>query len=158
MVNVGEKAPLFTLQNQDKELTSLDSYAGKWVLIYFYPKALTSGCTVQACALRDAKNDLKKLGLEVLGISPDKPELLKKFEQNDQLNFTLLGDTDHTVAESYGTWGEKSMYGRTYMGMTRASFLVDPSGVVQAVWPKVDPKTHWDTIREWMENHAREAA
>lgn len=158
MVKIGQKAPLFSLYSQNNELISLDSHAGKWVLIYFYPKALTSGCTVQACALRDAKSDLKKLGLEVLGISPDATALLKKFEQNDQLNFTLLSDPEHKVADQYGTWGEKSMYGRTYMGMTRASFLVDPSGIVQAVWPKVSPKAHWDDVREWMENHAREAA
>lgn len=158
MVQVGQKAPVFTLKNQDNELISLDSYTGKWTLIYFYPKALTSGCTVQACALRDAKSELKKLGLEVLGISPDEPKLLKKFEENDHLNFQLLSDSAHEVGTTYGTWGEKSMYGRKYMGMFRSSFLVDPSGVVQAVWPKVDPKNHWDTVREWMENHAREAA
>ncbi|PIZ29772.1 MAG: thioredoxin-dependent thiol peroxidase [Alphaproteobacteria bacterium CG_4_10_14_0_8_um_filter_53_9] len=150
MLSIGDKVTGISLRDQNNSLISLDDIKSKWVLIYFYPKALTSGCTVQACALRDAEEDLKDLDITVLGVSPDAPALLKKFEDKEGLNFSLLSDEDHSVAEKFGVWVEKSMYGRTYMGMTRASFLIDNTGVIRMVWPKVKPADHLNDILTWV--------
>lgn len=141
-----ETAPAFEAMDQDERLISLEHFKGKWVIIYFYPKALTPGCTVQACALRDGMDELTRLGVVVLGISPDKPKPLKKFKESEQLNFILLSDATHQIAEAYGAWQEKSMYGKTYMGMARMTVVVNPAGKVVQVWPKVDPKTHYDQV------------
>ncbi|MCP5405671.1 MAG: thioredoxin-dependent thiol peroxidase [Pseudomonadaceae bacterium] len=153
MLNVGDVAPDFRLKNQNNQLISLGQYKGKWIITYFYPKALTSGCTVQACAVRDHKNDWAGLNAVVLGISPDKPELLKKFERAENLNFQLLSDSEHKAAEAYGVWQEKSMYGRTYMGMVRSTFIIGPDGLVAKVFPKVTPKTHADEVMDWLKEH-----
>ena len=150
MLSIGDKVTGISLRDQNNSLISLDDIKSKWVLIYFYPKALTSGCTVQACALRDAEEDLKDLDITVLGVSPDAPALLKKFEDKEGLNFSLLSDEDHSVAEKFGVWVEKSMYGRKYMGMTRASFLIDNTGVIRMVWPKVKPADHLNDILTWV--------
>lgn len=158
MLKVGEKAPVFQLRNQDNQLISLDQFRGKWVITYFYPKASTPGCTVQACALRDSlglKTDaIRRSGAVVLGISPDKPPALKKFAEAKGLPFTLLGDTGHQVAESYGVWQEKSMYGRKYMGIARATYIIDPEGKIAHVIPKADPKTHAAVVGDWLAAHA----
>ena len=142
----GTPAPAFTAINAEEKSVSLDQFTGKWVVIYFYPKALTPGCTVQACALRDGMSVLKSLNVEVMGISPDAPKTLKKFANAENLNFQLLSDSEHTIAVSYGAWQEKSMYGRTYMGMARMTVAVNPEGKIAKVWPKVDPKDHYDEV------------
>ncbi|HHV6866328.1 TPA: thioredoxin-dependent thiol peroxidase, partial [Haemophilus influenzae] len=121
-LSVGNQAPAFTLLNQQEKPVSLNDFRGKKVLIYFYPKALTPGCTTQACGLRDRKSELDELGLVVLGISPDAPKKLAQFIEKKELNFTLLSDPDHQVAVQFGVWGEKKFMGRTYDGIHRISF------------------------------------
>ena len=138
-----QKAPAFKLLDQNESQVKLSDFKGKKLLLYFYPKALTPGCTTQACAVTDAKEELEKLNIVPLAISPDKPSLLKRFEDKKSLNFTLLSDPDHAVADAYGVWGEKKMYGKSYMGIVRSSFLIDESGKVTHVWYKVSPK---DTV------------
>ena len=138
-LNIGDKAPGFTLLNQEGEKVSLSSYKGKNVLLYFYPKADTPGCTKQACNIRDTSKDLKKLGVVAIGISPDEPAKQKKFDDKYELGFTLLSDTEHKVAKLYGVWGKKSMYGKTYEGIIRSSFVIDGNGkIIQASY-KVKP-------------------
>jgi thioredoxin-dependent peroxiredoxin len=138
MLKPGDKAPDFALLDQDGNEVSLSGQAGHKVLVYFYPKADTPGCTTQACGLRDILGDIGDT--RVLGISPDKPAKQKKFDDKYSLGFPLLADEDHGVAEAYGAWGEKSMYGRTYMGIIRSAFLVDEAGLVAEAWPKISPK------------------
>jgi peroxiredoxin Q/BCP len=138
MLTQGDKAPGFTLLDQDGNEVSLSGQAGHKVLVYFYPKADTPGCTTQACGLRDILGDIGDT--RVLGISPDKPAKQKRFDDKYSLGFPLLADEDHSVAEAYGAWGEKSMYGRTYMGIIRSAFLVDEAGLVAEAWPKISPK------------------
>ena len=124
----GNQAPAFTLLNQQESPISLSDFRGKKVLVYFYPKALTPGCTSQACGLRDSKSELDELGLVILGISPDMPKKLAQFIEKKALNFTLLSDPDHQVAEMFGVWGEKKFMGKTYDGIHRVSFLIDENG------------------------------
>ncbi len=135
---VGSKAPAFTLLDQDGQKVKLSGFAGRKVLVYFYPKADTPGCTTQACGLRDIAGDIGDT--VILGISPDQPEKLKKFDDKYSLGFTLLSDPAHEVAEKFGVWGEKSMYGKKYMGIIRSAFLVDEKGKVEQAWPKISPK------------------
>ncbi|HVY95587.1 MAG TPA: thioredoxin-dependent thiol peroxidase [Solirubrobacterales bacterium] len=142
MLEPGDRAPAFTLSDQDGNKVKLTDLKGETVVVYFYPRAETPGCTTQACGIRDNKAEYKKLGATVLGISPDEPEALKKFAKNQKLKFTLLSDPDHKVAENYGAWGEKSMYGKKYMGMLRNTYVVGPNGKIAAVFPKVQPKKH----------------
>jgi peroxiredoxin Q/BCP len=146
MIEPGSAAPDFTLQNQDDESTSLSDYHGHWVVLYFYPKADTPGCTAQACGVRDRGGDYAKADAVVLGVSPDSVRALKKFAEKYGLPFTLLADPEHEVADRYGVWAEKSMYGRTYWGNQRSTFIIDPAGVVRHVIPKVTPKTHDDDV------------
>ena len=146
MIEEGSKAPDFTLPNQDGEDTSLSDFAGRPVVLYFYPKADTPGCTTQACGVRDHSAEYDELGAVVLGVSPDPVKAVKKFHDKQALNFTLLADQDHAVCEAYGVWGEKSMYGKTYWGAQRATFLIDEEGVVTHVIPKASPKTHDDEV------------
>jgi thioredoxin-dependent peroxiredoxin len=148
MIETGTEAPDFELPNQDGEPVSLDAYRGKWVVLYFYPRADTPGCTTQACGIRDRGADYADVGAVVLGVSPDEPEALRKFAEKYGLPFTLLGDADHSVAESYGTWVEKKNYGKTYMGIQRSTFLIDPDGVVRQVFPRVKPDTHDEKVLE----------
>jgi peroxiredoxin Q/BCP len=140
MLNVGDKAPDFTLLDQEGNPFHLaESLEAKvWHLIYFYPKADTPGCTTQACGLRDVLGEIGDA--VVVGISPDTPARQKRFDDKYGLGFPLLADEDHAVAESYGAWGEKSMYGRKYMGVIRSAFLVDETGALAEVWPKISPK------------------
>jgi peroxiredoxin Q/BCP len=138
-LSVGDKAPAFTLQSQSGDEVSLDGYAGKKLLLYFYPKANTPGCTKQSCAVEESLPDLQKAGVEAVGISPDDVEAQAKFASKFHLGFDLLSDPDHAVAEAYGVWGEKSMYGKKYMGIIRSAFLIDEKGNLEAVAYKVSP-------------------
>ena len=142
----GTQAPDFTLPDQDGEPVSLSDFRGRPVVLYFYPKADTPGCTTQACGIRDHAADYGAAGATVLGVSPDPVKAIKKFHGGQSLNFTLLADEDHAVCELYGVWGEKSMYGRTFMGATRSTFIIDPEGNVARVFPKVSPKTHDEIV------------
>ncbi len=142
MLEAGESAPDFTLLDQDGSEVSLSGLRGETVVIYFYPRAETPGCTTQACGVRDRRADYEAAGARVLGISPDGPEALRKFADNQRLEFTLLADPDHAVAEAYGAWGEKSMYGKKYMGILRNTYIVDADGKIATVLPKVQPKKH----------------
>ncbi|HEX3424540.1 MAG TPA: thioredoxin-dependent thiol peroxidase [Acidimicrobiales bacterium] len=137
-LSVGRPAPTFTLPDQSGQPVSLAGLAGRRVLVYFYPKADTPGCTTQACGLRDILDQVGDTA--ILGVSPDSPAKQAKFDQKYSLGFPLLADVDHTVAEAYGVWTQKSMYGRTYMGIERSAFLVGPSGDLEQVWYKISPK------------------
>jgi peroxiredoxin Q/BCP len=148
MIEQGEKAPDFELPDQDGNPVKLSELRGKPVVVYFYPKADTPGCTTQACGIRDHATDYAKLGVRVLGISPDPVKAVKRFHDKFDLGFTLLADEDHAVTDAYGVWAEKSMYGRTYWGAQRATFIVDADGVVAHVIPKATPKTHDDEVLE----------
>jgi len=139
----GDRAPGFSLEDQHGKTVNLTDFKGKKLLVYFYPKADTPGCTTQSCAVRDALPEFDRLGIDAVGISPDKPGAQAKFDDKYGLGFPLLADTDHAVAESYGVWGEKTNYGKTYMGIIRSSFLIDEQGRVQEAWYKVSPK---DTV------------
>ena len=146
MAQPGEPAPDFTLPDQDGQPVTLSDLQGRTVVLYFYPKADTPGCTTQACGIRDRGPDYEAAGAVVLGVSPDPVEDVKKFHSKQSLNFTLLADADHEVCEQYGVWGEKSMYGRTYMGVTRATYIIGPDGTIARTFPKVSPKTHDDVV------------
>ena len=154
MIEPGQTAPQFTLSNQDGEPVSLGDFAGTTVVLYFYPKADTSGCTVQACGVRDHLPNYTEAGAVVIGVSPDPVKAVKKFADKHALDFTLLADEDHTVCEAYGVWAEKSMYGRTFWGATRTTFVIDGSGAVVHVIPKVTPKTHDDEVLAVLEQLA----
>ena len=146
MVEAGESAPDFTLPDQDGDEVSLSELRGQTVVLYFYPRADTPGCTIQACGVRDRGADYKSTGARVLGVSPDSVEDVKEFADKFDLDFSLLADADHAVAEAYGTWGEKSMYGKKYWGVQRATFIIDGDGKVARAFPKVSPKTHDDVV------------
>jgi peroxiredoxin Q/BCP len=139
----GASAPAFSLLDQDGNSMNLNDFAGKKLLLYFYPKADTPGCTTQACSIRDEMPNLSDSGISAVGISPDQPKALKKFRDKYDLNFPLLSDPDHKTADDYGTWGKKSMYGKEYEGIIRSSFLLDEEGKVIQAWYKVSPK---DTV------------
>ncbi|MCU1375012.1 MAG: Peroxiredoxin [Actinomycetia bacterium] len=134
----GDKAPDFPLLNQSGEKVKLGDFKGRKVLVYFYPKADTPGCTTQSCGLRDIKDDVGDT--VIIGISPDKPAKLEKFDTKYSLGFPLLADEDHSVAEAYDVWAEKSMYGKKYMGIVRSAFLIDEKGKIEQAWYKVSPK------------------
>jgi peroxiredoxin Q/BCP len=136
-------APAFTLTNPDGNEISLASFKGKWVVLYFYPKDETPGCTVEACSLRDARDDLAELGAEIIGISKDDPSSHEKFKAKHSLNFTLLSDPEGTVIEAYGAWGPK-MFGK--LGILRKTFLIDPEGVVRKVYGRVTPQGHGEQV------------
>jgi thioredoxin-dependent peroxiredoxin len=146
MIEPGAKAPDFTLPDQDGNEVSLSDFEGQTVVLYFYPKADTPGCTTQACGVRDHLPGYQGLGAVIMGISPDPVKAVKKFHDKQGLGFTLLADSDHAVADQYGVWVEKSMYGRTYMGNARATFIIDAEGVIRHVIPKASPKTHDDEV------------
>jgi len=148
LVAEGDQAPDFTLPDQDGTEVTLSELRGQPVVLYFYPKADTPGCTTQACGIRDHRADYEAAGARIVGVSPDTVTAQKKFAHKFNLDFTLLADENHEVAELYGTWGEKKMYGKTYLGVQRATFIIDPEGVVAHVIPKASPKTHDDVVLE----------
>ena len=139
-------APDFQSTTQDGEPLSLSDLRGQRVILYFYPKDNTSGCTFEAKNLRDGKAQLTEMGFRIIGVSPDSEKSHQNFCQKHELNFTLLADTDKSVAEAYGVWGEKSMYGRKYMGIFRTTFVIDAEGRIERVFTKVDTKNHYQQI------------
>ena len=141
-VKAGQKAPDFTLPADDGSHVSLSKLRGKPVVLYFYPRDDTPGCTTEACSFRDRRNDLVKLGVTVLGVSTDSVESHEKFRDKFHLNFPLLADTEHHVAEQYGAWREKTRFGKTSMGIQRSTFLIDTKGVVAKTWPNVAVEGH----------------
>jgi peroxiredoxin Q/BCP len=145
-LNPGDTAPDFTLSDQDGNDVSLSGLRGKTVVLYFYPKADTPGCTTQACGIRDHRADYDAADAVVLGVSPDAVKAVSKFDQKYELGFPLLADEDHAVAEAYGVWVEKSMYGRTYLGNERTTFVVDPDGRIKDVMRKVKPAEHDELV------------
>jgi len=146
VVEEGKPAPGFELESDSGETVTLASFRGKPVVLYFYPKDNTSGCTTQACGIRDAWSDFEKAGAEVLGVSPDGVASHRKFKGDYELPFTLLADPNHKTAEEYGVWVEKSRYGRTYMGIRRSTFVIDPDGNVVKAMYDVVPATHADDV------------
>jgi peroxiredoxin Q/BCP len=145
-INLNEPAPEISLPDQNGNLISLSNYSGKWLLIYFYPKDNTPGCTEEACGIRDNWQQFKKAGLAILGISADTVKSHKKFSDKYNLPFTLLADETKSVVKSYDVWAKKKFMGREYMGVNRTSFLINPKGEVAKIYGKVDPKTHAETI------------
>ena len=153
-VKVGTKAPSFSLLDQRGSAVSLADYIGKKnVVLYFYPKAMTPGCTVQACGIRDAYAEFEALDTVVFGISPDSVDRLVKFEDKQELNFKLLSDEDHGVTEAYGAWGLKKFMGREYMGVIRSTFVIDKQSNIVRVMEKVKTKTHHQDVLDWIKNH-----
>lgn len=148
MLEAGASAPDFTLPDQDGNDVGLSELRGETIVLYFYPHADTPGCTTQACGVRDRRIDYRAAGARVLGVSPDSVEEVQKFAAKFDLDFTLLADADHAVADAYGAWVEKSMYGKKYMGVQRATFIVDPNGKIAKAFPKVSPKTHDEVVLE----------
>jgi len=146
MLDQGTPAPAFTLPDQDGNEVSLADLAGRTVVLYFYPRADTPGCTTQACGIRDHSRDYEAAGAVVLGVSPDTVDAIKRFHGGQSLNFTLLADADHAVAEAYGAWMEKTNYGKTYWGVQRSTYIIDGDGTIARVFPKVSPKTHDDVV------------
>ncbi|MGH2942251.1 MAG: thioredoxin-dependent thiol peroxidase [Solirubrobacteraceae bacterium] len=146
MIGSGAPAPDFELPDQDGGSVRLSALRGRTIVLYFYPKADTPGCTTQACSIRDREADYAAAGVKVIGVSPDPVKKVKKFHDKQSLNFTLLADADHAVCERYGVWVQKSMYGRTYMGAQRATFIIDARGCIAHVIPKASPKTHDDEV------------
>ena len=146
MIEPGDRAPNFTLPDQEGNKVKLSGLRGQTVVLYFYPKADTPGCTTQASGVRDHAADYAAAGAVVLGVSRDPVERLAAFDDKHSLGFTLLSDADHAVAEAYGVWVEKSMYGRKFMGTQRSTFVIDPKGKVTHVFSKVSPKTHDDVV------------
>jgi peroxiredoxin Q/BCP len=148
VVEEGKPAPDFELTSDSGESVKLSDLRGKPVVLYFYPKDDTPGCTTQACGIRDVYGELQRAGAVVLGVSPDDERSHVKFKEKYELPFTLLADTDHAVAEEYGVWGEKKYMGRTYMGVNRSTFVIDEAGNVKRVMHKVKPDTHADEVLE----------
>jgi peroxiredoxin Q/BCP len=142
----GDKAPDFSIENQDGKTFSLKDYKGKKVVLYFYPKDDTEGCTAESCNLRDNYSSLKKKGYEVIGISVDGVKSHKKFANKYKLPFNLLADTEKEVVEKYGVWGEKMMFGRKYMGIIRTTFIIDENGRIEKIINEVDTKNHTDQV------------
>jgi len=145
-LNVGDTAPDFTIPDQDGNPVTLSSFRGGPVVLYFYPKANTPGCTTQACGVRDHQEDYAKFAATVLGVSPDPVKPIAKFVEAQQLNFTLLSDEGHKVAEEYGVWAQKSMYGKTYWGNERTTFVIDSDGKITDIFRKVKPAEHDEKV------------
>jgi thioredoxin-dependent peroxiredoxin len=147
---IDKPAPEFSLLDQNGQAVTLSELKGKNVVLYFYPKAMTPGCTVQACGLRDSAAELEKLNVVVLGVSPDPVNRLQKFIDKEGLNFTLLSDIDHSAAEAYGSWGLKKFMGREYMGVLRQTFIIDADGTLRHIIKDVKTKTHHDDVMSWI--------
>ena len=148
MLEAGDNAPDFTLPDQSGDPVTLSDLRGRTVVLYFYPRSDTPGCTTQACGIRDRRADYEAAGVRVIGVSPDTVDAQAKFAEKYGLDFTLLADADHEIAGAYGTWMEKRNYGRKYWGVQRATFIIDPEGKVAHVIPKASPKTHDEVVLE----------
>lgn len=146
MLNINDKAIDFKLNDADGKEVSLSSFSGKRIVLYFYPKDNTPGCTIEANGFKDVYDEILETGTVVVGVSPDGQDSHCRFRDKFELPFYLLSDTDHIVAEEYGAWGEKSMYGKKYMGILRSTFIIDEDQTIRHVFPKVSPKTHADEI------------
>ena len=151
ILKAGDVAPQFSLPNQDNQKISLGDFAGKKVLIYFYPKAMTPGCTIQAQGLRDSQTSLAALNVEVLGVSPDAVKRLPKFIEKESLNFTLLSDEDHSLADAFGVWGLKKFMGKEYDGIHRITFLFNENGHIEHVFEKFKTKTHHEVVLAYLQ-------
>ena len=151
MVEVGQKAPEFCLPNQDNVEICLRDLKGKWVVLYFYPKDLTPGCTTEACEFTEALPDFEGLDAIILGVSPDSVQKHQKFIEKKDLKITLLSDEDKEVLKAYGAWGPKKLYGKEYEGVIRSTFIIDPEGKIAAVWPKVRVKGHVEAVKQKLE-------
>lgn len=152
-LQAGDKAPNFSLPNEQNQPVVLADLAGKKVLVYFYPKAMTPGCTVQAQCLRDSLGELKKHNVEVFGISPDAVKRLPKFIEKEQLNFSLLSDEDHSVADAFGVWGPKKFMGKEFDGLHRISFLIDEQGKIAKVFDQFTTKNHHEVVLAYLSEH-----
>ena len=152
---VGKKAPAFSLMNEQGNMITLDDYKGKYVVLYFYPKDMTPGCTTEACDFRDAHEDFSSLNAVILGVSMDVVNRHTKFIEKHGLSFSLLVDADHTVAESYNVWVLKKMYGKEYMGIERSTFLINPEGIIIKEWRKVKVKNHIEEVPESIRKEAK---
>jgi len=150
-LKVGQKAPDFTLTNDAGQKVKLSDYKGKKVVLYFYPKDDTPGCTTEACNFRDGLDEISKQGAVVLGVSADSVDSHKKFKKKFELNFPLLADPEKTMIESYGVWKEKSMYGKKYMGIERTTYVIDKEGKISHIFPKVKVPEHYDEVLEALE-------
>ncbi len=148
MLKAGTKAPNFTLPDQNGHPVSLEQFKGKWIVLYFYPKDMTPGCTTEACNFQEALPDFQKIDAVVLGVSKDSVERHKKFAQKHSLQFPLLSDAESNVCETYGVWQKKKLYGREYMGINRSTYLIDPQGIIVKVYPKVKVKAHHNEVME----------
>lgn len=148
-LNIGDKAPAFEVFTQNGDTVTLDSLKSRRAILYFYPKDNTSGCTLEAKSMRDGKAALAEAGYEIYGISPDSQKSHQNFCAKHELNFTLLSDTEKTMAEAFGVWVEKKMYGRTYMGIQRTTFIIDEEGTIEHIFEKVDTKNHYQQILDW---------
>ncbi len=146
ILKVGDKAPLFEGKDQDGKIVRLDTYRGQSVVLYFYPKDNTPGCTAEACSLRDYNSELKKAGYVVIGVSSDSEKSHKKFIEKYNLPFILIADVDKEINKAYGVWVEKSMYGKTYMGTARTTFVIDQKGIIVRIIDKVDTKNHAEQL------------
>ena len=151
LLEAGQKAPEFTAKDQDGNEISLRDYLGKKVVLYFYPKDDTPGCTKEACAFRDNFPNFKKIDAAVLGVSVDGQKAHRKFADKYELPFTLLVDDDKKIVEAYGVWGLKKFMGKEYMGTNRVTYLIDEQGAIEKVWPKVKPETHAAEVLDWLQ-------
>ncbi len=147
-VNIGDSAPIFCLPDKDGNEICLENFKGKWVILYFYPKDLTSGCTIQAIDFTASLSEFNKMNTIVLGVSPDSPKSHQKFVDKHELKVLLLSDEEKTALEAYGAWGEKSMYGKTHFGVTRSTVVINPEGKIAEIWNKVKAAGHVDSVKE----------
>lgn len=154
MLEIGTMAPDFSLQDQDGNTRKLSEYRGRKVVLYFYPKDNTPGCTKEACSLRDNRDSLDGLNAVILGVSPDKPTTHQGFIAKQSLNFTLLSDPDHGVMEAYGAWGEKTSYGKKTIGVIRSTYIIDEQGIIIKTFAKVSTATHGEDVKAFLEKRA----
>jgi thioredoxin-dependent peroxiredoxin len=158
LMNINDKAPEFTLQDENGKEISLKSLRGKTVVLYFYPRADTPGCTVEACSFRDTFKQMQKTGAVLLGISPDTPKAQKKFQDKFHLPFSLLADADKKVADAFGVLQEKNMYGKKVMGIVRTTFIIGPDGKIQHIFPRVKPEGHAEEVLAYLKESRKGAA
>lgn len=154
-VKLNATAPAFKGVDQNNETIASKDLKGQWYVLYFYPKDNTSGCTKQACDFRDSMSSLTTLGVKVIGVSPDSIKSHQKFINDHELNFSLISDEDKSICEKYGVWVQKSMYGRSYMGVERSTFIIDPDGKIKQIYSKVKVPGHVEAVMEWLKEHVQ---